>query len=306
MEYNLHRTVNLFKISKVVLSQVLIALIFVSFSFAGTAGIKETKFNKTKGAAYAQIKISGKVTDGTTGETLIGVSVKVKGTSTGTLTDVNGNFTLTVPDNATLVVSYIGYTPVEVPVNGQTTINVKLAPSSKGLTEVVVVGYGVQKKITVTGSVASVKGEELVKSPAVNLSNSIAGRMPGVIAMNGSGEPGYDGSTIRIRGTNTLGNNDALIVVDGVPAPVGQNSIDRINPADVESISVLKDASAAIYGARAANGVILVTTKHGKAGKPQLSYTYNHGWAQPTRIPKMANSTQYATMVKEKVLLNFP
>ena len=306
MEYNLHRTVNLFKISKVVLSQVLIALIFVSFSFAGTAGIKETKFNKTKGAAYAQIKISGKVTDGTTGETLIGVSVKVKGTSTGTLTDVNGNFTLTVPDNATLVISYIGYTPVEVPVNGQTTINVKLAPSSKGLTEVVVVGYGVQKKITVTGSVASVKGEELVKSPAVNLSNSIAGRMPGVIAMNGSGEPGYDGSTIRIRGTNTLGNNDALIVIDGVPAPAGQNNIDRINPADVESISVLKDASAAIYGARAANGVILVTTKHGKVGKPQLSYTYNHGWAQPTLIPKMANSTQYATMVNEIDLYDLP
>lgn len=309
MEYNLHRTVNLLKIFKVALGQILIALVFVSFSFASTSNIEKAKFaiiNSAKLKENALIRISGKVTDQATGETLIGVSVKVKDANNGTLTDVKGNFALMVPDDVTLIISYVGYNTIEVPVNGKTTINVKLQSSSKGLNEVVVVGYGVQKKVTVTGSVASVKGEELVKSPAINLSNSIAGRMPGVIAMNASGEPGYDGSTIRIRGTNTLGNNDALIVIDGVPAPAGQTNIDRINPADVESISVLKDASAAIYGARAANGVILVTTKHGKIGKPELSYTYNYGFAQPTLLPKMANSTEYATMVNEIDLYGLP
>ena len=310
MEYNLHRTVNLLNVSKVALSQLLIALLFVSTSSAGTSSIPKTKFTTTPRAELnnllAQIKITGKVTDQSTGEALIGVSVKVKGTAAGTVTDVNGNFVLNGPEDGTLVVSYVGYTTTEVPIQGKTTINIKLQSANKGLNEVVVVGYGVQKKITVTGSVASVKGEELVKSPAVNLSNSIAGRMAGVVATNASGEPGYDGATINIRGLNTLGNNAPLIVIDGVPAPAGQDNIDRINPADIESMSVLKDASAAIYGARAANGVILITTKHGKIGKPDLSYTYNHGWAQPTLIPKMANSTEYATMVDEIDLYNLP
>jgi len=310
MEYNLHRTVNLSNVSKIALSQVLIALLFVSTSSATTADVSKTKFATSHGAALnkllAQIKITGKVTDQTTGESLIGVSVKVKGTASGTVTDINGNFTLNAPEDGTLVISFIGYTTVEVPINGKTTLAIKLQSANKGLNEVVVVGYGVQKKVTVTGSVTSVKGEELVKSPAVNLSNSIAGRMPGVIATNASGEPGYDGSTISVRGINTLGNNSPLIVIDGVPAPAGQTNIDRINPADIESMTVLKDASAAIYGARAANGVILITTKHGKLGKPDLSYTYNHGWAQATVIPKMANSTEYATMVDEIDLYNLP
>ncbi|MFI5137968.1 MAG: SusC/RagA family TonB-linked outer membrane protein [Sphingobacteriales bacterium] len=306
MQYNLHTNVNLFRIFKVAIGQILIALIAVSSSFAGVTNIEKTTFTTINGVENAPIKITGKVTDQSTGETLIGVSVKVKGTNTGTLTDINGKFTLTAEDNATLVISYIGYTTSEVQVNGKTNLNIKLQPAAKGLSEVVVVGYGVQKKITVTGAVVAVKGDELLKSPATNLSNSIAGRMAGVTATNASGEPGYDGSTIRIRGTNTLGNSDPLIVIDGVPAPAGQDNIDRINPADVESMSVLKDASAAIYGSRAANGVILITTKHGKMGAPQLSYTYNYGVAQPTTIPKMANSTEYATMVNEMDLFKLP
>ncbi|MGZ3871320.1 MAG: SusC/RagA family TonB-linked outer membrane protein [Mucilaginibacter sp.] len=281
-------------------------LIFSGSTYAGVIKAEKTDFTIRNRARNAPIKISGKVTDQVTGETLIGVSVKVKDSNAGTLTDVNGNFTLTAPDNAVLIVSYIGYNTLEVPVNGQTTLNIKLQPSAKGLNEVVVVGYGVQKKITVTGAVVAVKGDELIKSPATNLSNSIAGRMAGVTATNAGGEPGYDGATIRIRGTNTLGNSDPLLVIDGVPSPAGQNTIDRINPADVESISVLKDASAAIYGSRAANGVILVTTKHGKTGKPDISYTYNHGWSQPTVIPKMANSTEYATLANEIDLYNLP
>lgn len=309
MEYNLHRTVNLLRVFKIVLSQILIAIIFVGLSHAGVAKIKKTKFTEIKGGKVkenAPIKISGKITDQATNETLIGVSVKVKDSNVGTVTDANGNYTLTAPDNGILVISYIGYNTLEVPVSGKHVINIKLQASSKGLNEVIVVGYGVQKKVTITGSVTSVKGDELVKSPAVNLSNSIAGRMPGVIAMNASGEPGNDGSTIRIRGSNTLGNNDALIVLDGIPSPAGQSNIDRLNPADIESISVLKDASAAIYGARAANGVILITTKRGKLGKPDLSYTYNKGWGQPTNIPKMANSTEYATLVNEIDLYGLP
>src|SRR5258708_17939231 len=169
--------------------------------------------------------------------------------------------------------------------------------SDNALKDVIVVGYATQKKVTVTGAVASVKGSELEKTPTVNLSNALAGRLPGISAVQVSGEPGKDGSSIRIRGTNTMGNTSALVVLDGIPDIAG--GLERINPADVESMSVLKDASAAIYGARAANGVILITTKHGRIGKPQLSYSFNHRWAQPARIPKMATATEYAAMNNE-------
>ncbi|WP_425423139.1 SusC/RagA family TonB-linked outer membrane protein [Spirosoma panaciterrae] len=255
-------------------------------------------------AAFAQTRVSGKVTDAQ-GLALPGVSIVVKGTTTGTVSAADGAYSLNVPNRtATLVFSYIGFVSQEIPLNNRSEISISMASDDKMLNEVVVVGYGEQKKETVTGSVATVKGNDLVKSPAVNLTNSIAGRMPGVIATNASGEPGYDGSTIRIRGTNSLGNNDALIVIDGVPARAG--GIDRINPADIESISVLKDASAAIYGSRAANGVILVTTKHGKTGKPELSYSFNQGWAQPTVIPKMASAAEYAQLNNEINLYNLP
>jgi TonB-dependent SusC/RagA subfamily outer membrane receptor len=275
MQHNLLKKVlTLSKFSKIMLGHILIFLLLTSFASAKnssnnnliTAGNNTPGFNKINAAP---ITVKGKVIDKVTGETLIGVSIKVKNSGTGTVTDANGNFTLSsIPDNSTLVVSYIGYETAEVAVDGRTSITISLQPSSKNLGEVVVVGYGVQKKATVTGAVVAVKGSDLIKSPATNLSNSIAGRMAGVVATNPGGEPGYDGSTIRIRGTNTLGNNDPLVVIDGVPSPAGQNSIDRVNPADVESISILKDASAAIYGARAANGVILITTKRGKTGKP--------------------------------------
>ena len=254
--------------------------------------------------AYAQTKVSGKVLDAQ-GLALPGVSILVKGTTTGTVTTVDGDYTLTAPrPNSTLVFSYIGYTSQEIPINNRNSINITLASDDKMLNEVVVVGYGEQKKETVTGAVATVKGSDLVKSPAMNLTNSIAGRMPGVIATNASGEPGYDGAAIRIRGSNTLGNNDALIVIDGVPARAG--GIERLNPADIESMSVLKDASAAIYGSRAANGVILVTTKRGKSGKPELSYSFNQGFGQPTSLPKMASAAEYAQLNNEINLYNLP
>jgi TonB-linked SusC/RagA family outer membrane protein len=250
--------------------------------------------------APAAVRITGKVIN-EKGEPIKDVTVQEKGTNNGTLTREDGSYSLDVTNaNATLLFSFVGYAPQEFAIKGKTVIDVRLLTGDNPLADVVVVGYASQKKVTVTGAVAQVKGSELEKSPAVNLSNSLVGRLPGVYAVQSSGEPGYDGSTIRIRGTNTLGNTSALIVVDGVPDIAG--GLERLNPADIESMSVLKDASAAIYGARAANGVILVTTKHGKSGKPQLSYTFNHGWAQPDRIPKMANAPEYAEMNNETTL----
>jgi TonB-dependent starch-binding outer membrane protein SusC len=252
---------------------------------------------------YAK-EIKGKVTD-ETGSGLPGVTVTEKGTTNGGITDVNGQFSVNVKgDAAVLVFSFVGYAGLEEVVGSRSIINVTLTPDVSSLNEVVVVGYGTQKKETITGSVASVKGSELVKSPVVNLSNSIAGRMAGVVAVNRSGEPGADGSAIRIRGSNTLNNGDALIVVDGIPNRAG--GLDRINPNDIESVSVLKDASAAIYGSRAANGVILITTKRGKTGKPQLSYSANQGYSQPTVIPKLTNAAQYVGMLNDLDIYGLP
>lgn len=253
--------------------------------------------------AFAK-EIKGKVSD-ETGSGLPGVTVTEKGTMNGAITDVNGQFTVNVKgDAAILVFSFVGYASLEEVVGSRSIINVTLTPDVSSLNEVVVVGYGTQKKETITGSVASVKGSELVKSPVVNLSNSIAGRMAGVVAVNRSGEPGADGSAIRIRGSNTLNNGDALIVVDGIPNRAG--GLDRINPNDIESVSVLKDASAAIYGSRAANGVILITTKRGKTGKPQLSYSANQGYSQPTVIPKLTNAAQYVSMLNDLDIYGLP
>ncbi len=250
----------------------------------------------TAAGAFAQEAIKGKVKD-EQGQALPGVSVVVKGTTTGSVTDNDGAFLVNALPNNTLVFSYIGYLTIEVPVGNKTNHDIKLVTDTKALSEVIVVGYGTAKKATLTGSVTAVKGTELQKAPAANLSNTLGGRLPGVSAVQSSGEPGYDGSSIRIRGTNSLGNSNALIVVDGVPNRSG--GLDRINPADIESISVLKDAAAAIYGSRAGNGVILITTKRGKTGKPQLSYDMNLGVSQPTRTPKMSNAAEYATIRNE-------
>lgn len=247
--------------------------------------------------AFAQQKtIKGTVVD-VTGEPLIGVNVAVKGTTIGIISDIDGNYTLEVPSKSTIVFSYIGYQAQEVPVGNQSTINVTLKEDAQKLEEVVVVGYGTQKKVTVTGSVASVSGEELKASPTTNLSNGMVGRMPGVIGFQKSDEPGGGGTTIRVRGTNSLGSNDPLVVIDGIPDRDG--GFNRLNPTEIESISVLKDASAAIYGARAANGVILITTKRGKEGKATVTFNASGGFSQPTRLPKMANAFEYATMVNE-------
>ena len=248
------------------------------------------------GAVQQMTKVSGAITDASSNQAMIGVNVQVKGTTIGAISDVNGKFTLNVPNaNATLVFSFIGYVTQEVPLAGQTTLTIALAAEVSQLSEVVVVGYGTQKKVTATGSVISAKGEDILKSPSTNMSNNLAGRMPGLTAVSRSGEPGADDAILRIRGTNTLGDNSPLIVVDGV----ANRGLNRLNPNDIESITVLKDASAAIYGSQAANGVILVTTKRGQIGKPKITIGMNAGMTQPTKIPEMASAAQYATMLNE-------
>ncbi|GGZ36362.1 SusC/RagA family TonB-linked outer membrane protein [Echinicola pacifica] len=236
---------------------------------------------------------------------LPGVSVLIEGTTRGTVTDLDGKFSINLNQgDAVLTLSFIGFETQNVAVGNKNEISVTLQMDMQSMDEVIVVGYGEQKKETITGAVAAVKGADLAKSPATNISNSIAGRMSGVVAVNRSGEPGNDGSGLRIRGSNTLGNNDALIVIDGIPARAG--GFERLNPNDIESISVLKDASAAIYGSRAANGVILVTTKRGRSGKPELSYQFNQGWAQPTVLPDMANAAQYTEMLNDLSVYELP
>lgn len=242
-----------------------------------------------------QKTVSGRVTAGDTA--LVGVTVQVKGTTDATQTGTDGQYSITAPSNGVLVFSSVGFTTQEAAISGRSSINILMQPTNQQLNEVVVVGYGTQRKVTVTGAVATVKGSELEKVPALNLSNTLVGRLPGITAVNGSGEPGYDGSSIRIRGTNAFGNTSPLVVIDGVPERSG--GLERLNPADIETISVLKDASAAIYGQRAANGVILITTKRGRSGKPQLSYDFNQGWAQASVIPEMMNVLEYGEVRNE-------
>ncbi|NKI27393.1 TonB-dependent receptor [Arenibacter sp. 6A1] len=227
---------------------------------------------------------------------LPGASVLVKGTTNGTQTDFDGNYTLSgVANNAILVFSYIGYKTVEIPVNGQSSVSVTMTEDASQLEEVVIVGYGVQKKATLTGSVATVGGEALEKSSSPNLGAALAGKVAGLYVDTGNSAPGAESTGIRVRGTNTFNNSSALVVVDGIPDRAG--GISRINPADIESISVLKDASAAIYGARAANGVILVTTKRGKVGAPVVKITSNYGLQSFTTTPDMLNGAEYMDLV---------
>lgn len=246
---------------------------------------------------YAQgFTVKGLVKDAT-GEVVIGASVFEKGTTNGTITDIDGAYSIRVTgEKSTLVFSYIGYTPVELTVGNRKTIDITLKEDAELLDEVVVVGYGTQRKATLTGAVSSVKGENLKAAGVANVSNTFAGRIPGVIATNRSGEPGADYSTILIRGKGSLNDNSPLIVIDGV---ANRNGLDRLSPNDIESVNVLKDASAAIYGAQAANGVILVTTKRGSGDKPTITYNGTVSMSEFTRTPDLMNAYQFMTYADE-------
>jgi TonB-dependent SusC/RagA subfamily outer membrane receptor len=213
--------------------------------------------------ANAQKTISGIVSDES--GPLPGVSIIEKGTSNGTVSDFDGAFTISVAnENATIVFSYLGFLTQEQSNLQNDSLDIQMLEDVQGLEEIVVTGYGTQKKATLTGSIATIGGEALEKSASPNLGTALAGKVTGVFIDTGNGAPGADNPAIRVRGTNTFNNSSALIVIDGIPNRAG--GLTRINPADIESISVLKDASAAIYGARAANGVILITTKRGRKG----------------------------------------
>ncbi|MGK6351933.1 SusC/RagA family TonB-linked outer membrane protein [Parapedobacter sp. DT-150] len=255
-------------------------------------------------AQEGTMTVQGKITD-PEGAPISGATVAVAGSTTGTTTNDDGNYSLEVAKGASLVFSYVGYVSQTIPADrDRIDVQLEVDASMSNLDEVVVVGYGTQRRETITGSVASVKSTELMKSPTVNVSNALAGRLAGVVATQGSAEPGYDGAAVRIRGTNTLGNSGPLVVIDGIPARAG--GFERLSPADIDNISVLKDASAAIYGARAANGVILITTKRGQSGKPSLSYTFNQAFSQPTVIPALADANQYAEMRNELEIFKLP
>jgi TonB-dependent starch-binding outer membrane protein SusC len=233
------------------------------------------------------IKVSGRITnDG--GEPLAGVSVAIKGTRTGTTTDNNGDFSITVPENAVLVFSIVGYGAKEVAVNGQQLINVSLIQSTQKLDEVVVVGYGTQRRKSVTGAISRINGDELRKQPLLTPVQGIQGLAPG-IQITGTSEPGKQ-PRVTIRGLNTiLTNENPLYVVDGVLT----DDITNVNNSDVLSVDVLKDGAAAIYGSRAANGVILITTKRGKSGKAHVSFDAYTGFRKLTNIVKMADRKLY-------------
>lgn len=235
------------------------------------------------------------------GDPLEGVTVALEGTSTATMSDAQGSFTLNYSNqNPVLLFSLLGYASQKIPVNNRTSINITLLEMVDDLDEVVVVGYGTQKKINLTGSVATVSGEEVARTPTNNLSNAIGGRMPGVSSVNNDGRPG-NGSTIRVRGLSTLNDNNPLVVVDGI---IRSDGFGNIDPNEVESISVLKDASAAaVYGARAANGVILITTKRGKVGKPLLTYSGMIGLQEPTQYPTLMNAYEYG-VTRNQAFLN--
>jgi len=235
--------------------------------------------------------ITGIITD-ERGEPIIGANIIEKGTTNGIISNIDGEFALTVSENAVLQVSYIGYTNQEFRIGNQAFLKIILKEDSQALDEVVVVGYGIQKKVNLTGAVSSIKSEELERQPVVTLKDALAGLAPGMTVTKSSGQPGTSNADISIRGVGTWQDSGPLVLVDGMSMSIGD-----VLPSDIESISVLKDAaSAAIYGSRAANGVILITTKQGKAGKLQITYNGSLGWQKATRTPKMGTGWQYAEL----------
>ena len=247
----------------------------------------------TKESPSADFTVKGKVTDDS-GAPLQGATVTVKGTAKGVNTDANGEFTINVPDNSSmiLVISFVGMEQREINVSGKTTVEVTLNKQETQQQEIVVVGYGTQRKATVTGAVAQIGPKVLQSVPVPNTSQLLVGRMPGLLSKTASGLPGEDNASLQIRGYGS-----ALVIVDGLPTP-----FNRIDPNDIESVSILKDASASIYGARAGNGVILVTTKRGKTGTPQITYSGTYTYQMPSAFQKTVNAGDWAELRREAAL----
>lgn len=240
-------------------------------------------------AALAQQEVKGVVTD-ESGEPLPGVAIVIAGTSTGVITNFDGNYSIQVETGATLLFSFVGMVPQEIEVGNNATIDVILQTDAIGLEEIQVIGYGVQKKVTITGAISNIGNEDLVKSPSASVTNALAGRITGIAAIQNTGQPGADEASLYIRGVATLNDASPLTIVDGVERPFAQ-----IDPEEIESIAVLKDASAtAVYGVRGANGVIIVTTKRGQKGKTRISVSTSLGLQQPTMMLDKSDSYEYA------------
>ena len=268
--------------------------IFDRYIIVKTKG-SEIDFSNTIISQQPQ-SISGTIKD-ESGLPLPGVTVLVKGTTQGTVTNADGEFSIpNVPEDAVLQFSFVGLKAQEIPVAGKSVINVVMEEESIGIDEIVAIGYGTQKKGTMTSSVAVVKSDDIQKYAVADVSNALSGKASGLIVRNFNAEPGNDASDIYVRGVSTTGSNNALIVVDGIP----DRDLSLIDINDIESVTVLKDASAvAPYGSRGANGVILVTTKRGKEGKPTINYKAYYGISQPTRLPEFCSSADYARMFNE-------
>ena len=292
-EVNVRRTVNVNAKDKRV-SDVLDQIFSGSSVRYAVEGNNIMLMGQTAGTNQQAGKLKGKIKD-VNGESIIGANITVKGTTIGTITDIDGNFTLDVPANSVLQVSYIGYITQEIKVTSLRDLAIVLKEDTETLEEVVVVGYGTQKKANLTGAVSSVSVADMENRPITNASNMLQGTAAGVYALQQSGQPGADGAVINIRGVGTLNNSDPLVLIDGFPG-----SMSDVDASEINSISVLKDAaSAAIYGNRAANGVILITTKKGAAGKMAVSYSGYFGVQEATALPKTLNSYQYATLYNE-------
>lgn len=284
------------------------SFLMLIFLYAGFTTAK-AGVNPELTSSQQQATVTGKVTDSTTGEAIPGVNVMVKGSTTGIATNSDGKYSLNAPRNAVLVFSFVGYISQEVAVDGRNVVDVALKLDITDIEEVVVVGYGTQKRTNVVGAIASVDGDQLAVIPAVNVSNAISGLMPGITVIQKTGEPGQFTPRVLVRGRTTINTNDPyggsrqqyrgetapLIVIDGIPG----RSMDEIDPNDIASFSVLKDASAAIYGSLGANGVILITTKKGLEGKPRLNYQFYEGLMTPTVIPEVCDAYEYASMLSE-------
>src|SRR5688572_22348642 len=247
------------------------------------------------GDDFQAVTVSGKITD-ESGLPLPGTNVLVKGTSLGTTADANGEYTLAVTDgDAVLVFSFIGYTTQEISVNNQSQINISLAPDILALSEVVVTGYGSQSKRDITGAVSTIDSKQLLTTPSTNLGQALQGKVAGVVVGNENSPGG--GVMVRIRGFGTINDNSPLYVIDGVPT---KGNLNTLNPNDIESMQILKDASAAsIYGSRAGNGVVIVTTKKGKVGKPVFTYDTYYGTQRPGKLLDLLNTDEYAQLVWE-------
>ena len=270
----------------------------VGYSISGDKLLLFDKKTENRVTPEKKVKVRGQVIDQVTTDPMIGVSVFVKGGKEGTITDIDGNYSIEVDPGKTLVFSFIGYKTQEIEVGSKTEISVRMTENTEMLNDVVVIGYGVQKKVNLTGAVSAVKGDELSSRPITNVGSGLQGMLPGVSIVQPSGQPGNDKMSIVVRGISTLNSKtDPLILIDGIAG----GDLNLLNPDDIESVSVLKDAaSSAIYGARAANGVILVTTKQGnQKEKTTVSYSGYVGFQTPTALPDLVNGREYMELANE-------